>query len=77
MNEVFLVSAAVDVGYAVGALLILFWGLRLLDKRAGRPWSETVEIIRGKDNENATATSLYYAARWIGACIVVAAFVGS
>lgn len=73
MHDVIILSALVDVGYAIGALLALFLGLRYLDKRAGRPWGDTMGIIRGND----LATAIYYAARWIGACIVVAAFVGS
>ncbi|MBU4244510.1 MAG: hypothetical protein KUA35_09080 [Pseudodesulfovibrio sp.] len=67
MVELIGYSFVVDLFYTAVALLLLFFGLRLLDARSGRPWTDTIRIIR-KDPH---ATALYYAARWIGACLLV------
>ena len=70
MLEFLQFTVMVDLGYALAALLGLFLGLRWLDKRNGRPWAQTMDIIRS----DALAAAVYYAARWAGACLVVAAF---
>lgn len=71
MTEMMGLDMLVSACYALVALLALFLGLRKLDQRAGRPWAETMDIIR----EDPRATATYYAARWLGACLVVAAFI--
>ncbi len=67
MFELIGVSFLTSLGYALAALLILFLGLRWLDARNERPWKETIEKIR----EEPLAASIYYAARWLGACILI------
>lgn len=67
MLELIGVSFATSLGYALTALFLLFFGHRLLDRIAGRPWDETIEIIRG----NALATAIYFAARWVGSCLLI------
>lgn len=72
MMEFLGINTAVNLVYALGALFVMFWGLRWLDARSGRPWKETAEKIK----EESLASAIYYGARWMGASIVVAAFIG-
>lgn len=65
------IDLAVSAAYALLAVFVLFFGLRWLDKRNGRPWNETI----GKIREDSLASSIYYSARWLGACLVVASFI--
>jgi high-affinity Fe2+/Pb2+ permease len=67
MFELIGTSFVVTLFYALAALLLLFLGLRWLDSRNERPWKEAIEKIR----ENEIASAIYYAARWIGACLLV------
>ena len=67
MFELVSFSFATALVYAAAAILMLFWLLRRLDKINGRPWSETIEIIR----ESPLATAVYYGFRWIGACMLI------
>jgi len=67
MFELIGVSYLTSLGYALSALLMLFVGLRWLDSRNGRPWKETAQLIRSE----AHAAAIYYAARWLGACILI------
>lgn len=60
-------GAVTDLVYALLAMLLLWLGLRYLDKANGRPWIETMDIIRS----DSLATSHYYGARWIGACLII------
>jgi hypothetical protein len=67
MLELIGVSFVTSLLYAGAALLLLFYGLRWLDYRNGRPWKDSIKTIRG----NAHASAIYYAARWLGACILI------
>lgn len=67
MIELIGVSFLTSLVYAAAALLMLFFGLRWLDSRTGRPWKDTISIIRG----DANASAIYFAARWIGACLLI------
>ena len=67
MFELISVSFLTSLVYSLAALLMLFLGLRWLDKRNGREWSETAKLIRSE----AHASAIYYAARWLGGCILI------
>lgn len=67
MLELIGVSYLTSIFYSVSAILLLFLCLKWLDKSNGRPWKDSIKIIR-KDSH---ATAIYYAARWLGACILV------
>ena len=69
--ELLIIDTAISMVYAILALLGLFYGLRFLDRKAGRSFDETMEIIRNE----ALPTSIYYGMRWLGACIVIACFI--
>ncbi|WP_243546384.1 hypothetical protein [Pseudodesulfovibrio tunisiensis] len=53
--------------YAMTALVLVLGLLRWLDKSAGRPWGDVIDIIR----EDPHAAALYYGVRFAGACLLV------
>ena len=72
MNEYMIMNVGLDLSYAVIALFVLVLVLRFMDKRNGVVWKDVMEVIKS----NALATAIYYGARFVGACILISAFVG-
>lgn len=72
MQEVAFWSFLIDLFYAVVASLVVFYGLRYLDKRSGRKWSETIGIIR----EDPVGSAIYHGARILALCLFFGMLLG-
>ena len=83
MGQVVAMSTALDICMALIALIALWALMRLADYAAirgeSRPpgtaayvWADTVGRIEG----NALAAAIYYAGRWLGACVLLGMLLG-
>jgi hypothetical protein len=67
MTELITVQYLTTLLYALSALAMVLAVLRWLDKGAGRPWGEIINVIRKEPH----AAALYYGLRFAGACLLV------
>ena len=65
-------SYLVDLCYTMTAALLLFFGLRYLDKRSGRPWPDTMQGIL----KDPVASALYHGLRILALCIFAGLLLG-
>ena len=73
MTEITLVSFGLNMLYFVVGLLVVWGMLRMFDKLAGGSFSDA----RAKMAENPMALAVYFGARFLGVCVLGAAFVGA
>jgi hypothetical protein len=72
MTEITLISFALNMGYLIVALFTVWGMLRIFDKLGGDDFDDNKNIIE----TNPLALGIYYGARFLGVCILGAAFVG-
>jgi len=72
MTEITLISFALNMMYLVVALFVVWGMLRVFDRLGGGSFSE----IKQKMGEDSMSLAVYYGARFLGVCILGAAFVG-
>ncbi|MCJ2164656.1 MULTISPECIES: transglycosylase SLT domain-containing protein [unclassified Pseudodesulfovibrio] len=72
MPEVAGLSFLIDLVYTLTSALLLFYGLRFLDKRSGRPWKGTMATIR----QDPLASALYHGLRILALCLFAGLLMG-
>lgn len=72
MTSITLFSFVLNMAYLVVALFTVWGVLRMFDKLGGDDFDENRNIIE----TNPMALGLYYGARFLGVCILGAAFIG-
>lgn len=72
MTEITIISFVLNMAYLVVALFTLWSVLRIFDQLSGGSFGDAKKLI----TEEPLSCALYYGARFLGVCILGAAFVG-
>lgn len=72
MTEITLISFALNMMYLVVALFTVYGVLKVFDRLGGDDFNENKNIIE----KEPLALGIYYGARFLGVCILGAAFIG-
>lgn len=72
MTDVVMISTALNLVFAIVAVVVLVCLLRWFDKQAGVGFSEWIKAV---SNDNPKALAVYYGLRFLGVCLLVGAII--